>query len=58
MQNPSLNQPAEATVRSSDELLPPVTPPTGRFILQLFVIPAVIVAVTYAALALAGALAR
>jgi hypothetical protein len=29
----------------SDELLPPITPPTGRFIVQLFVIPAVIVTV-------------
>ena len=35
----------EPSVRTSDELLPPVTPPTGRFIVQLFVIPAVIVTV-------------
>jgi hypothetical protein len=29
---------------SSDELLPPVEPPSARFIIQLFVVPAVIVA--------------
>lgn len=33
------------SARPSDEFLPPVTPPTGRFIVQLFVIPAVIVTV-------------
>jgi HEAT repeat protein len=35
----------EPPVRRPDELLPPVTPPTGRFIVQLFIIPAVIVTV-------------
>lgn len=35
----------QKNIRTSEEFLPPVTPPTGRFIVQLFVIPAVIVTV-------------
>lgn len=38
--NPSARQ---ASV-STEQLLPPVEPPSGRFVLQLFIIPAVIVA--------------
>lgn len=45
MQNSPLNEAIDQEIRSSDDLLPPVTPPTGRFILQLFVIPAVIVVI-------------
>jgi HEAT repeat protein len=43
---------------SSDELLPPVEPPTGRFIIQLFVIPALIVGVLFVLWMLIGTMAR
>jgi HEAT repeat protein len=43
---------------SSDELLPPVEPPSGRFIIQLFVIPALIVGVLFCLWLLIGSLAR
>ena len=39
---PSEDPPAEGAM-SADELLPPIEPPNARFILQLFVIPAIIV---------------
>src|SRR5688500_9574712 len=52
---PSENEPSQARPAtygqpprpavSSDELLPPVEPPSAGFIIQLFVIPAIIVAV-------------
>ncbi len=41
-ENPTNEQQTAAPV-SADELLPPIEPPSGGFILQLFVIPAVIV---------------
>jgi len=40
--NPA-SDPANGPARIADELLPPVEPPDARFLLQLFVIPAVIV---------------
>lgn len=42
---PQIDYRSEPNVRTSDELLPPITPPSGRFIVQLFVVPAVIVTV-------------
>lgn len=36
--------PAPGSSLSNDELLPPIEPPSAKFILQLFVVPAVIVA--------------
>jgi len=38
-----VNDPSVAAPLSTDELLPPVEPPSAGFILQLFVVPAVIV---------------
>ncbi|NOZ39762.1 MAG: HEAT repeat domain-containing protein [Planctomycetes bacterium] len=43
-ENPTKDLSPSASV-SADELLPPIEPPSGGFILQLFVIPAVIVLV-------------
>src|SRR5215213_1368621 len=41
---PSKTEPSQPASVSSDELLPPVEPPSAGFIIQLFVVPAVIVA--------------
>lgn len=43
---------------NSDELLPPIEPPSARFIIQLFVVPAVIVAVVVLAWFLIESMAR
>lgn len=45
-------------VVTTDELLPPVEPPSGRFILQLFVVPAIIVACVVGLWLLFNSLAR
>ncbi|MAT73064.1 MAG: hypothetical protein CMJ58_26570 [Planctomycetaceae bacterium] len=53
---PGANAPGPAI--PTDELLPPVEPPSGRFILQLFVVPAIIVACVVGLWLLFNSLAR